>query len=120
MPPSERATFRSGKRRSVGPNSRSWAVMALIWQASTMRWSTGASAGRWITSKPAPMCSDSTMFSSHSAVEHRVPVAREEAREALHVRRLEEADRAAALLGDAAHLVDGERRRPTSGRCRAG
>ena len=41
--------------------------MALIWQASTIRWSTGASFGRWMTSKPAPMCSDSTMFSSHSA-----------------------------------------------------
>jgi hypothetical protein len=38
--------------------------MALIWQASTMRWSTGASAGRWMTSKPAPMCSERTMFSS--------------------------------------------------------
>ena len=41
--------------------------MALIWQASTMRWSIGASCGRLITSKPAPMCSDSTMFSSQIA-----------------------------------------------------
>ena len=82
--------------------------MALIWQASTMRWSIGASGGRLITSKPAPMCSDRTMFSSRQRLEHRVPVARQEAREALHVRRLEEADRAAALLADAVDLLDGE------------
>ena len=43
------------------------AVMALIWQASTMRWSMGASWGRLMTSKPAPMCSDRTMCSSLSA-----------------------------------------------------
>ncbi len=42
--------------------------MALIWQASTMRWSTGASSARWITANPAPMCSDSTMFSSERAL----------------------------------------------------
>jgi hypothetical protein len=36
--------------------------------------------------------------------EHRVPVAGEEAGEALDVRRLEEADRPAALLGDAPDL----------------
>ena len=55
-------------RAASGPNSRSCAVIALIWQASTMRWSTGASGGRWMTSKPAPMCSDSTMFSSQIAL----------------------------------------------------
>ena len=43
-----------------------------------------------------------------SAFEHRVPVAREEARPALGVGRLEEADRPAALLGDPADLGDGE------------
>jgi hypothetical protein len=42
--------------------------MAEIWHASTMRWSIGASAGRRMTSKPAPMCSDSTMFSSQMAL----------------------------------------------------
>ena len=42
--------------------------MALIWQASTMRWSMGASGGRRITSNPAPMCSDRTIPSSQSAV----------------------------------------------------
>ena len=42
-------------------------MMAAIWVASTIRWSTGASGGRRITSKPAPMCSDSTMFSSQIA-----------------------------------------------------
>ena len=41
--------------------------MALIWQASTMRWSTGASSAFWMTSNPAPMWSESTMFSSLSA-----------------------------------------------------
>src|SRR5580700_9890309 len=40
--------------------------------------------------------------------EHRVPVARQEAREPLDVRRLEEADRPATLLGDAVHLFGGE------------
>ena len=83
-------------------------MIALIWQASTMRWSMGASGGRWITSKPAPMCSERIMFSSRQCLEHRVPVARQEAREALDVRGLEEADRAAALLGDAVHLLDRE------------
>ena len=67
MPPSESATLGRGTARSVGPKRRSWAVMALIWQASTMRWSMGASGGRLITSKPAPMCSDRTTLVSDSA-----------------------------------------------------
>ena len=42
-------------------------MIAPIWQAKTMRWSTGASSGRLITANPAPMCRESTMFSSLSA-----------------------------------------------------
>jgi hypothetical protein len=42
-------------------------VIALIWHASTIKWSTGASGARWITAKPAPMCSERTMFSSQIA-----------------------------------------------------
>ncbi len=42
-------------------------MIALIWQASTMRWSTGASGALLMTSNPAPMCRESTMFCSHSA-----------------------------------------------------
>ena len=42
-------------------------VIALIWHASTMRWSTGASTGLRMTSNPAPMCRESTMFVSQMA-----------------------------------------------------
>ena len=41
--------------------------MAVIWQASTIRWSTGASVASWMTANPAPMWRESTMFSSQRA-----------------------------------------------------
>ena len=53
-------------------------------------------------------------------LEHRVPVAGQEAREALDVRGLEEADRATALLPRAGGSPRRPGRRPTSARCPSG
>ena len=82
--------------------------MALIWQASTIRWSTGASGGRLDHLEPGADVQRQHHVLVADGLEHRVPVARQEAREALHVRGLEEADRPAALLADAVHLLDRE------------
>ena len=109
-----------GTSRSVGPKSRSWAVMALIWQASTIRWSTGASCGRLDDLEAGADVQRQHHVLVADGLEHRVPVAGQEAREALHVRRLEEADRPAALLADAVDLLDGEVDVPHRGRCRGG
>ena len=108
MPPSERATLRSGKRRRVGPNSRSWATRAAIWQVRTIRWSIGASGAFLIRSKPGADVQRQDHVLVAQRLEHGVPVAGQEAREVLGMRRLEEADRPAALLGDAMDLLHGQ------------
>src|SRR3546814_6113609 len=67
----------------------------------------GASSGRRITEATADVQRQYHVLVAQG-LEHRVPVARQEAREPLGVRRLEEADRAAALLAEASDLGHGE------------
>ncbi len=108
MPPSESATLRSGKRRSVGPEEQ-----VLRDQHRDLGREHDEVVDRRFGCLLDEVEAGADVQRQHHVLvahrlQHRVPVAGQEAREALRVRCLEEADRPAALLADPLDLLHRE------------
>ena len=67
MPPSERATLRSGNLRSTGDHTRSAAACTMFIGVRVIRQSIGASAEVMTMSEDEPMCMHTTTASSLQA-----------------------------------------------------
>ncbi len=96
--------MRSGKRRRVGPNEK-----VLRGDGADLAGQHHEVVDRGLFRSLDDCEAGADMQRQHHVLvrerlQHGVPVARQEAREALHVRRLEEADGPAALLGHPVHL----------------
>src|SRR5665213_1042172 len=64
MPPSDRATFRSGNLRSTGDHTRSVAAWTMFMGWSVIRQSIGASSEVMTRADEEPMCMQTTTASS--------------------------------------------------------